>query len=296
MYNIYHHQNSNILEITNSENNVFGKIHLNQGASLQELTLNGHAIIQDLSPLPYKKTYASSILFPFANRIQDGTYNFKGMQHQFPINQIEENNALHGLVFDKTFSITSMETHEDSATINLEYEESEPSEGFPYTFKIKVTYLFLQNGLSLSLSVKNTALEAFPFTLGWHPYFTSSNLKTSSLVFESDEKIVLDQRNITTGTQANPTPNPLVLDCNALDDCWILKSDQVLFHTPKYSLQFNTNGQHNFLQAYIPPKKNTIAIEPTTGVSNSFNNSIGLQTLQPNSTYKIRWDLKILNQ
>jgi len=29
----------------------------------------------------------------------------------------------------------------------------------------------------------------------------------------------------------------------------------------------------------MPPKKNVIAIKPTTGISNSFNNEIGLKNL-----------------
>jgi len=39
---------------------------------------------------------------------------------------------------------------------------------------------------------------------------------------------------------------------------------------------------------YTPPKLNTIAIEPTTGVSNSFNNKIGLNTLKANDTFRFR--------
>jgi aldose 1-epimerase len=44
---------------------------------------------------------------------------------------------------------------------------------------------------------------------------------------------------------------------------------------------------------YTPPLKNSIAIEPTTGVSNSFNNAIGVKVLHPNESYNINWNLKI---
>ena len=54
------------------------KIILNQGASLQELTLNSVELIKDLEPLKYQDTYASAILFPFANRIENGKYVFDG--------------------------------------------------------------------------------------------------------------------------------------------------------------------------------------------------------------------------
>lgn len=48
-------------------------------------------------------------------------------------------------------------------------------------------------------------------------------------------------------------------------------------------------------QLYTPPHDNTIAIEPTTGVSDSFNNGVGLKTLAPNETYNIGWTLALNN-
>ena len=76
MYTIKHNSDLNILEIKNHDNSLYGKIYLDRGASLQELMLNNQVIIGDLSPLTYDVTYASSILFPFANRIKDGIYTF----------------------------------------------------------------------------------------------------------------------------------------------------------------------------------------------------------------------------
>jgi aldose 1-epimerase len=55
----------------------------------------------------------------------------------------------------------------------------------------------------------------------------------------------------------------------------------------------DTSEPNGFLQVYTPPKANVVAIEPTTGVSNSFNNKIGLKTLEPNKIFEIKWSLKI---
>ncbi|WP_170179826.1 aldose 1-epimerase [Flavivirga rizhaonensis] len=293
MYKISHNKTSNILEIENSESGVHGKIYLNSGASLQKLTLKGHAIIKDLSPLTYANTYASSILFPFANRIKDGAYTFNDNDFQFEINQKEENNALHGLVYNKAFHIVDQETSHDSASILLEYNETELSIGFPYTYTIQLKYVFTSNDLSLGVSVKNTDSKAFPFTLGWHPYFLSDDLFNSSLEFNSSKKIVLGERNITTGIENFELKDVLTIEDKQLDDCWVLDSNKVTFNTPKYKLIIESSAENNFLQAYTPPKLNTIAIEPTTGVSDSFNNKIGLEVLDPNDIYNINWSLKI---
>ncbi len=295
MYTIQHIKSTNILEIKNSKHSFYSKIFLDKGASLQELTLGGHEIIQDLSPIAYRDSYASSILFPFANRIKDGIYNFKGNTFQFDKNQTEEQNALHGLVYNKTFEVKDTKLSEDSAIISLEYVEKDVSRGFPYTYILRLDYIFKNSELDLKVTIVNTDAKEFPFTLGWHPYFTSSNLFESEIVINSNEKVVLGERNITTGTEAIENLDALQIKDQFLDDCWILNSDKVIFRTPKYNLQFNATGDNNFLQAYTPPRANTIALEPTTGVSDSFNNKIGLQVLKPNETYNITWSLNITN-
>ena len=288
-------QNKNILTIENNLKTVFGKIHLNQGASLQELSLNDNAIIQDLYPLKYKNTYASSILFPFANRIKDGAYTFNEEDYKLKINLKEENNSIHGFINDKTFTVLSLETKEDYAKVVLEYIEHKKEKGFPYTYSIQISYTFTEASLSLKIDIKNTATKPFPFTLGWHPYFISDNLYKSSLNFSCTKKTVIGDRNITTGIEEIKNVESFNIENKQLDDCWILDSDKIQFKTPKYMLEFESSTDENFIQAYTPPRANTIAIEPTTGVSNSFNNNIGLQTLNPDEEYSITWKINIKN-
>ncbi|PQJ69273.1 aldose 1-epimerase [Polaribacter butkevichii] len=295
MYTINHNSETNSIEVKNTKNTVFGKIYLDLGASLQELTLNGQAIIKDLHPLEYDSTYASSILFPFANRIKDGKYSFNNEDFQLETNQKEERNALHGFVFNKTFKVVVKEALENTAKITLEYVELKKTAGFPYTYSIQVTYIFNDDNVSVALNVKNTDTKIFPFTLGWHPYFISDNLSESSINFDCNQKLIIGDRNITTGVEDVKSKVVLNIENKQLDDCWVLNTDKVQFNTPKYQLNFSSSVKDNFLQAYTPPRLNTIAIEPTTGVSDSFNNKIGLQTLNPNEEYSIVWKININN-
>lgn len=295
MFKTTHNKKDNILEITNTKETVFAQLFLNKGASLQKLKLNNTVIIEDLTPLHYKNTYASSILFPFANRIKDGKYHFNGNNFQFPVNVKEENNALHGLVFDKTFDLVDTKLEEKSITVVFEYDEKKESPGFPYTYTVQLIYHFTEDNLDLEMIIKNTDIKVFPFTIGWHPYFLSSNLSKSSLAFNGDKKMILDKRNITIDSKKVDTSKGIAIKNNQFDDCWSLNSDEIIFTTPEYKLKFNATGNNNFLQVYTPPKKNTIAIEQTTGVSDSFNNKIGLNVLNANNTYQIKWSLNIQN-
>lgn len=281
------------MEIENSQKTTYAKIHINEGASLQELRLNSQAVIVDLAPLTYNNTYASSILFPFANRIKDGTYHFNSQEFQFEINEPGNHNALHGLVYNKTFQIINQEETKDFAAITFEYVENNNSMGFPYTYTMQVEYVISENALEIRVQVKNTDAKAFPFTIGWHPYFNSSDLYNSSLQFDSDKKLVFDARCITTGVETIESTSNFKVEDKKLDDCYILNTNQTRFITPDYKLLLTASSQENFLQIYMPPKKNVVAIEPTTGVSDSFNNGMGLQILESNEKYEVCWKVEV---
>ena len=291
-----------ISQITDSKSNSILKLYndtseaeifLNQGASLQKLKLKNHLLIEDLDPIAYKDSYASSILFPFANRVKDGKYTFNNYEYQLKVNHVAEQNAIHGLVYNKEFQLVHQQITDDNASVILEYEEKNTTQGFPFIFKIQLEYILTNTSLDLNVSVQNTSKAAFPFTLGWHPYFISSDLHKSHLKFDSTKCIVFDDRMITSDTIEIKNEGIFEVKNKKLDDCFFLNSNKVEFKTPLYKLEMLSSEQNDFLQVYTPPRENTIAIEPTTGISNSFNNKIGLRTLQPNEDYKISWKLKI---
>ncbi|MDO9275257.1 MAG: aldose 1-epimerase [Lutibacter sp.] len=298
MYQIKHTKDLknrlNFLEIEDSSKASYAKIHLNLGGSLQELTLLNHHIIKDLHPLTYKNTYASAVLFPFANRIADGSYVYENIKYQLEINQKEENNALHGLVYNKTFEIIDQKTTTEKAEVVLRYEERSHYEGFPFTYMINLTYILTKDSLDLNVTVKNTDTKTFPFTIGWHPYFISQNLFKSAVHFKSHQKYVFDERNITQGMDEIAIDKPFLIEDKTLDDCFTLDSNEIGFETPQYGFALKSSEKDSFLQLYTPPHPNAIAIEPTTGISNSFNNGAGLKILKPNNIYHINWNLKII--
>lgn len=298
MYQIKHTKNLknslNFIEIEDSNKASYAKIQLNLGASLQELKLLNQHLIKDLHPLTYRDTYASALLFPFANRIADGNYVFQNNTYQLEINQKQENNALHGLVYNKTFEIIDQKTTHEKAEVLLRYEETSLSKGFPYTYSIDLTYILTKDSLDVKVTVKNSDTKTFPFTIGWHPYFISQDLSKSSVHFKSHQKCVFDERNITQRMDKIAIDEPFLIEDKFLDDCFALDSNEIIFETPRYSFSLKSSDKNSFLQLYTPPYPNAIAIEPTTGISNSFNNGTGLKKLKSNDTYHINWNLKII--
>ena len=266
---------------------------LSRGGSLDMLMIENTQIITNLSPISPQKTYPSSVLFPFANRIKDGKYNFNNKSYTFDCNEATANNALHGLVHNKTFKFAAHKLTSEFASLQLRYETEKPDDSFPFLYRIDLHYKLTKNGLSLEITVLNTGDNKFPFTMGWHPYFKTSDLNQSALRFSSTQKLAADARNITTGVVGCDLTMPYGLKGVTLDDAYILQAPVVEFITPEYDLKLTASEAETYLQLYTPPAVHAIAIEPMTGVSNSFNNKIGLKELHPKETFQIYWDLKV---
>lgn len=279
------------LDLKNGKESAKAKISLHEGGRLMELQFNGIYIIKDEPSSKYKDTFASSILFPFANRIKNGLYSFNGKEYKLNCNENGRNNALHGLVFDKKFEIIDRDLKYNSCAITLLYQEKEKSIGFPFLYNIYITYTLKDNNINVSVKIKNTDKNSFPFTLGWHPYFLSNDLYNSSLNFKSNEKIQFDKNLITSGFTNYNQEMPLQIKDNQLDDSYILKTNLIEFTTPLYHIKLDTNTAENFLQTYTPENRNTIAIEPMTGICDSFNNKKGLQTLHSNDEFTTQWNV-----
>lgn len=279
------------IEMGDPQNRSKATLCLDQGGRLSGLEFDGIKLLADLDTSTYQKNYASSILFPFANRIRDGKYTFDGTDYILNCNEADQNNALHGLVYDKPFKIVGQDLTSDHGAITLQYYHNGTSEGFPFQFEIQLTYKLTENDFSLSVEVLNMDTKTFPFVLGWHPYFVSKNLDESTLSFESKTRFLHDQQQIVSGTASLEVEMPYQLKDVKLDDGYILESNVIEFLTPDYRMQMTSTSKENYLQLYTPDTPNVIAIEPMTGANDSFNNRIGLQTLLPDSSYNLIWTI-----
>lgn len=283
----------NYIEIIEDNQISATKICLDRGAAVESLKLNSQSVIADLHPLTYEDTYASSILFPFANRIKDGTYSYNGIDYKFNCNEESNNNALHGLVFNQTFEVVDSEITDKSAAVTVAYTVEEKNKAFPYLYTVVVKYTLTQTSIDLSVKVVNNDDLTFPFTIGWHPYFISDNLYKSSLEFSTSKEYQFDERMITIGEELKEVELPFYIKDQQLDNCYALKNGSILFDTPKFKMKIESSAQDNYFQMYTPPKKNVIALEPVTGISNSFNNKVGLQELEPDQEYTINWKVTV---
>ena len=286
-------QGLSCLELRSPDGTTKAQISLNQGGRLSDLVFEDIQVLADFDASTYENNYASSILFPFVNRIKDGKYSFNNLKYKLNCNEVDKNNALHGLVYNKTFVYKKKALTLNDAAVTLQYKDTGKHQGFPFKFDIELTYTLNKKGIIVSVNITNKDKKIFPFSLGWHPYFQSKNLENSRLNFSGKKKYVFDKQQIISGTTDLNIELPFQLKAVKLDDCYLLKTNEIDFSTPEYHFKITSTSKENFLQLYTPKTCNVIAIEPMTGIADNFNNKIGLQTLQPNETYNIKWLMAI---
>ena len=281
----------NYIQIKNNNDDLVAFIDLINGGSLQHLQLNGINVIEPKKEFSYSDSFASSLLFPFVNRLKNGIYSFKNKSHQFPINE-RGGNAHHGVLYNKVFSLKEYLFKDNEAIIILEYE-SKGEDGYPFAFKINLQYTFGFNYLNMNLRVDNLSEHDFPYCLGWHPYFISSDLSKSCIKFSKSHDIITDEDGVAQHRSKVNQNVEIKPSDKHLDNCFQLNNGEVKFNTPDYKMSISTNRSPAFIHLYNPEIKDLFAIEITSGISNSFNHGIGLNYLDKESSTNMTWEIKI---
>lgn len=239
------------------------------------------------------KGFKSCKLSPFACRIKNARYQFEGITYQVKKFLLGEN-AIHGLVYDATFSITQHTADEESATLVVQYEYRGEDEGYPFHFDCIITYrLEKNNELTLTTVIINRDKSNIPVQDGWHPYFTlGKKIDELELQLNSAEKIVFGDNMIPTG-EIIPYKDFMTgkkLGAVFFDDCFKLDFGKpqplCTLRNPENKIQVEIIPQQNYpwLQLYTPPHRQSIAIENLSAPPDTFNNGIDLNILSPGET------------
>ena len=97
---------------------------------------------------------------PFAGRIRDGRFAFRGRDVQLPLNLPPH--AIHGTVFERPWAVASQADDRLVLTTDL-------GSAWPFQGKVTQSIRLSPGGLEAALALE--ADEAMPAALGWHPWF-----------------------------------------------------------------------------------------------------------------------------
>ncbi|MDZ4846306.1 MAG: hypothetical protein SH857_12235 [Chitinophagales bacterium] len=235
-------------------------------------------------------------LIPFPNRIRDGSYVFEGKEYQLPINKPNENNAIHGFIWNRKFE---WEENKNAVALTHDYKGDFP--GFPFPFLARFEYELADESFSIKIKITNTGKTSMPLGIGWHPYFMlHKKVDELQLQLPACNYLEADERLIPTGKRAAFKERETLqhIGSRKFDDVFECTGNKNFFetklHDPKTgaTIMLQQDGAFKYLQVYTPPERNSIAIEPMTCPANAFNTGEGLITLKSGESFEGMMSLK----
>ncbi|QJW88968.1 aldose 1-epimerase [Spirosoma taeanense] len=263
------------------------------------------------------ESYASALLFPFASRIRHGIFTFEGEAYALKMNEVSRDNALHGFVHGKPFTVVNQETTPNHASLTIRYDYTGDTVGYPFPFTFTVTYEltradWLELGsapnadrlcaLRIIYSVLNIGTTRCPVSFGWHPYFSLNDEPVDDLMLTLPQRttIILDGDMIPNGRQPTEPAETISLRDRQIDTPFQIEPTgetstgirfaETVLSSAKAGVRLIVGqqtgvGKLNYLVCYTPPRRDRIAIEPQTANVNALNNGEGLVVLNPGETF-----------
>ena len=306
-YRLINEESNEYVEIITGFGGIINNFMVKNGNDLHSI-IDGFENENDLKT-NYQKVFKGVKLFPYANRIRDGKYEFEGRTYQLHINFPHENNSIHGLLLNKKFNVRKTVENSKYAMLEIEFNYNGEENGFPFPFNIRLKYFFNdENELELETDITNTGNSAFPFSDGWHPYFTF-NQQINDIELELPSKFVLevDDQMIPNGdTSKYDGFNQLrKIGATNFDSCFNVKNNSKLITTKLVNSLNSTEidvwqaigvNEYNYVQVYIPPARKSIAIEPMTAPPDVFNNKQDLIIINPSEIKILKCGINYLSK
>jgi aldose 1-epimerase len=126
------------------------------------------------------------VLIPWPNRVEDGAYEFAGVQDQLPLDEPAAQNAIHGLVRWAAWSTAEREADRVTLAYTLH-----PQPGYPFSLALSIDYALSDEGLRVTTSATNVGPGACPYGSGQHPYLTLGTEKVDTLYLRAPGRTVL---------------------------------------------------------------------------------------------------------
>jgi aldose 1-epimerase len=274
------------------------------GAALLDLTLDFKEVVR--KPTDPIKTYAGSVLAPWHNRLEAGSWvDAAGNRQQFAVNEKNKNNALHGLLFKREFDVLSSTSNKLTLSIAIG-----PESGYPFSLQLEIHYELREAELVSSFRVKNLGTEDAPFAIGFHPYFvvpypeTATFTNTAKSVYKQNENQIPGEKISVEGSvldfRKGRSCHKLIIDDYFTDLEYSSGISTSSLHTSSWSLDVwqDQSLQHQVVYYTDNFETNSgmtsvIAIEATSAAANSFNNKDGLVWLKPEKEQSGSWGIKL---
>ena len=222
--------------------------------------------------------YGCYPLVPYSNRIADARFAFDGRTYSLARNFGDHPHSIHGVGWQRPWRVVAQEAA--SALLAFDHDGAgADATAWPWPFRATQWFALTADSagamLAARITIENGGAEAFPFGLGFHPFFPRT--KATELGFHADSVWETDATQLPTTRIAIPErwrfDPPRAADSVALDNVftgWRGKATLV-DATRGLATTIDADSSAAFLVVYVPPARDFLAVEPVTHMTDAFN-------------------------
>jgi aldose 1-epimerase len=174
------------------------------GGRMMSLQLGGHELLYAAGADP--TMHGSFVMAPYAGRVRDGRFSVAGREVHLPLTLPPH--AGHGLVLDRAWTVRE----QSATTVRL---DCVLDERWPWPGRVEQRIELAADQVRQTVTVHADG-EAFPASLGWHPWFARrpSGWPPGRVELDAGAMLVRDVHYIATEHRVVPPPGPW-------DDCFV---------------------------------------------------------------------------
>jgi aldose 1-epimerase len=236
-------------------------------------------------------------LVPYSNRIRDARLSFNGQTFPLTRNFGDSPHSIHGVGWQRPWRIEAATP--TRATLALEHTASDDAApAWPWSFCARQTFDLAGDEvhacLTMTLTIANAGDSAFPYGLGWHPFFPRDPTTTlqfgATSVWRNDVTELPVERIAAQSAWSFRDPAPL--GDATIDNVFVGWDGRATVRSaPDTSVTVDADSACACLVVYAPAGRDFLAIEPVTHETDAFNRAAagaqhtGIRVLAPGAAY-----------
>ncbi|WP_157792895.1 aldose 1-epimerase [Bordetella genomosp. 8] len=255
------------------------------GGTILRYSWRGIPILRPSDGLPdIARLTACYPLLPYSNRIGGGRLRFGGHAYAIPPTVDYAPLPMHGLAWQRPWRIASRTGHQ--AVLEQDYVPEDASPAWPFPYAARQTFDLRENGLRMTLSIRNTGTLPQPAGLGWHPYFP----RTAETWIRAGvgDMWVNDADHLPTHLAPPPAALATRLAVTETDYDNVFRDFSghacVAWPERDAAVRLEADAAFSHLVIFTPPGKPHLAIEPVSHMTDAFNRYAGGTAASGNAT------------
>lgn len=240
------------------------------------------------------RQFACYPLVPYSNRIAHASLALGAITHPLARNFGEHPHAIHGVGWQRAWTVEAREAAH--ACLVLDHDpEGEAALAWPFAFQAAQAFFLtpLSEGvmLTLTIALRNSDARAFPFGLGWHPFFprdaaTELGFAAESVWEADDTRLPATKIALPPDWRFDP---PRAIGATTLDNVFTGWRGDAEIRWPRTGRRalIEADRACSHLVVFVPADRDYFAVEPVTHLTDAFNRAArgerdtGTRHLQP---------------